>query len=117
MTHVCESIYEQRIALEELNLIRSQIRTQYGGNPPVEVLTTMAELAGLYRQRFACGENMPKQYFEFETFCVNNRLHPVPALKRTNKISVMLNWFCRCSFINHCQVFYLLNLHSLIPIL
>jgi len=52
MTDPTVKITERRFALVELSLINKEIKTKYGENPPLEILTAFAELAKIYRKKY-----------------------------------------------------------------
>lgn len=76
MNDFLANIREKRFALLELNSIMNHVNTQYKGNPPMEVLTGIAELAKSYSKRFASMQNNSQENLDFElhSFCTKNRL-------------------------------------------
>lgn len=69
-------IREKRFALLELTSIMNHVYTEYKGNPPIEVLTGIAELAKCYSKRYGSSQGMSEENtnLEFHNFCVKNSL-------------------------------------------
>ena len=76
MNDFLTNIREKRFALLELNSLMNHVNAQYKGNPPMEVLTHIAELAKSYCKKYtsAQGHQQETLDFEFHSFCAKNRL-------------------------------------------
>ena len=76
MNNSLANIREKRFALLELNSLMNHVHTLYKGNPPIEVLTGIAELAKCYSKKYgsAQGNHEDNLTLEFHSFCAKNRL-------------------------------------------
>jgi hypothetical protein len=76
MNEFLANIREKRFALLELTSIMNHVNTQYKGNPPIEVLNGIVELAKSYSKKYGSGQGMPEDNsdLEFHSFCVKNKL-------------------------------------------
>ena len=76
MNEFLTNISEKRFALLELTSILNLVNTQYKGNPPIEVLTGIVELAKSYSKRYGSWQGMPEKNPdpEFHSFCAKNKL-------------------------------------------
>ena len=68
------NIQEQRFALLELNSLMIHIKKEYGNNPPIDILNTIAEVAKAYRLKYANSSGSNKENKEIQNFCTKNGL-------------------------------------------